>query len=185
MRWRRDAFGGRNVDDAPLAAGLQVVEAGPNDALVRGEEHVERLEPLVLEGRVIELAPSDHAGVVDDDVDRAELGADLVDDPHDGVGVGHVEGGPEGGPADGLDPVDDRVDIGLPQVGDRHVCTLIGKQECGGPAHPRRRTRDEHDLAGDRAAATRQAIGHASRFALSVPAKSSRSSSLTPERLSS
>src|SRR3546814_7247727 len=66
-------------------------QGGAHHPLVRGQHPRDRAVPDRLILLAVERAEARYAGIVDEDVDAAELRGDLADDARDRRGVGHVE----------------------------------------------------------------------------------------------
>src|SRR3546814_5344239 len=90
-RRRAQSLGRGDVDDARGFALAQPGQGGAHHPLVRGQHHRDRAVPDRLILLAVERAEARYAGIVDEDVDAAELRGDLADDARDRRGVGHVE----------------------------------------------------------------------------------------------
>ena len=119
---------------------------------MRGQHHGQRLGPGRFITLVVDRDAHGDAGIVDDDIEGAEMGGDVVDDLNDVVrlcdvecpclcrtaGCGDLAGDGLGGP--GID------------IGDGDIGALGCEHERGGAAHAAGGAGDENGQALDRAA---------------------------------
>ena len=99
-------------------------------------------------GEVIDAAHDRDAGVVDENVDRAERRGDLVDHPCDGRGLRYVGRGGDRPAALALDAGDDRVGFGGAfAVVHRDGCAGFGEGGCDRSADAARGACDERNAA--------------------------------------
>ncbi len=151
-----ESFGRGDVHDAPGAVAFEMGKAGPDHARVRGQVHGERGRPRRFEVVGADLDRDAHARVVDEDVDRAELPRDLVDDLDDRARIGDVER-PTGGQLPGGDDLaGDRIDTSSVAIGDRDLGAFVGEQVRDRASHSARGTRHDHDFVAHAATSTRQ-----------------------------
>ncbi len=109
-------------------------------------------------GRAAEHA---HACVVDEDVDAAEAGDDVVDEPVDLRGVAHVHDVALRLTAGRIDLVHHGLDSVRPEVDNGDARAFVGEEVRSGAAHAAGRARDDRDLARDRAGELREPrFGH-------------------------
>ena len=89
----------------------------------------------------------DDAGVVEQDVDRAQFPHGGLDHPLDGGSIGDVDGEPERAPAESLHRPHRFGKLRFAHVGERDVRPVLGHALRDGPSDPARAARDERDLS--------------------------------------
>ena len=138
----------------------QIGQCGADHARMRRQHHRERPGPGFVIAVIVDRHAHGNAGIVDDDIEPAEMGGDVVDDRRDIVAAGDVE-------PPGFCNFAARRDFGGygfgavgGKIGDRDLGALGGEHARGGAAHAARSTGDENGQSPDRAAELFE-IGHA------------------------
>ncbi len=66
-------------------------QRGADDALVRGQHHRERASPRLVVAVIVDRDPRGDAGIVDDDIEPAEMRGHLSHDSLDLVAIADIE----------------------------------------------------------------------------------------------
>ena len=124
----------------PSRSRVEVRQAGPDHAGMRGEIHGESGRPRRLEVVRADLDGDADARVVHEDVDRAQPRGDLVDHPR--IEAVSATSSDQAAPS----PPDSAISRATPRargvaVGDRDECALVGEQVRDRAPHTARRTR--------------------------------------------
>ena len=88
---------------------------------MRGQHHGKRLRPGLFVAIIVDREPHRNAGVVDDDVESAEMGRDVVHNGNDVIAIGDIEGPGPGLSAIGGDFIGDGLRTLGTDVGDRDI----------------------------------------------------------------
>jgi hypothetical protein len=119
---------------------------------MRCQHHGKSARPGLVIAGIIDRDADRDAGIVDDDVQAAELSGDIVDDDRDRIAVGDVEPpGSRASPA-GRDLACDCLGTLAIEIRDGDICALVGEHARGGAPHAGRSTRDEHGQSFHRTA---------------------------------
>ena len=119
---------------------------------MRGQHHGKRLRPGLFVAIIVDREPHRNAGVVDDDVESAEMGRDVVHDGNDVIAIGDIEGPGPGLSAIGGDFIGDGLRTLRTNVGHRDVGAFGREHARGSLAHAAGGAGDENGQAFDRAA---------------------------------
>jgi hypothetical protein len=152
QRGRAERLGRGDVDDARAFRFSQMGQRRADDARMRRQHHRERLAPCLVIGRVVDRQTHGDAGIVDDDVERAEMRGDLVDDSADRLGIGDVEPPRFRTAADRGDFICDGLRSVRAHIGHRDIGAFGREHACCGAAHAAGCARDEHRQSLHRAA---------------------------------
>ena len=127
-------------------------QRGTDDAGMRGQHDRQRLGPGFVIAVGIDGGAQREAGIVDDDIEAAEMRSDRADDLGDVVGLGDVERPGFRGAASGRDFIRDGLRGLGGEIGDGNVGALGGEHQRGGAAHAAGGAGDENGQALDRTA---------------------------------
>ena len=120
------------------------------------QQHVLQPVPNFLVAVIVDLGVLRNPGIVDQNIEPAEMFRHLPHHRLDRRGIGQVQGPARGAEAGVGDLGDDRLDTVCVDVCDCNMRALVGEQMRRRPAHAVRRPGDQRHLAGDRAVQFRQ-----------------------------
>src|ERR1700761_1420545 len=119
-------------------------QRGADDARLRRQHHRQRLRPGLFIAGIVDRNAHGDAGIVDDNVERAEMRSYLAHDALDRVAIGDIEGTGPGGAAAGCDLVGYGPGAVRAPIRHRDMGAFIGEYPRRGGPHPARGARDQY-----------------------------------------
>src|SRR6478736_4462292 len=119
---------------------------------MRREHDRQSLRPSFIVAVVVDRDPYRNAGIVDDDIEAAEMRGDLANDAVDALATGNVERPCLGRTAAGSDIGGDRLCAFSCEIGDGDVSALRAEYPRRGAPHAAGRAGDENGQSLDRSA---------------------------------